>query len=91
MQNKSTTITNDIPMMAKVTSSTMTAESFDDTRPSCDGYRILRTLGKGGHGVVKLVEKNGNEYAMKIFEPHPAEKQAFVDETLAELNLVKKH
>ena len=36
---------------------------------TCGNYRILRTLGAGGNAVVKLVEKNGEEYAMKIFEP----------------------
>ena len=37
-------------------------KSGEDTinyRPSCNGFRILRTLGKGGNGVVKLVEKDG--------------------------------
>ena len=49
-------------MMAKIASSATTAESHEEVkqdRPSCDGYKIIRTLGKGGHGVVKLVEKNG--------------------------------
>ena len=52
-----------------------------DYRPSCNGYKILRTLGKGGNGVVKLVEKNGHEFAMKIFEPHPSERANFCKET----------
>ena len=62
-----------------------------DYRPSCNGFKILRTLGKGGNGVVKLVEKDGNEYAMKIFEPHPTEKDHFCQETQAELDLVQEH
>ena len=66
-------------------------EGVSGDRPSCGGFRIVRTLGKGGHGVVKLVEKNGQEFAMKIFEPHETEKDAFVAETQAELDLVKRH
>ena len=62
-----------------------------DYRPSCNGYKILRTLGKGGNGVVKLVEKNGHEFAMKIFEPHPSERANFCKETQTELNLVQQH
>lgn len=62
-----------------------------DYRPSCNGFKILRTLGKGGNGVVKLVEKDGQEYAMKIFEPHPTEKETFCLETQTELNLVQEH
>ena len=66
-------------------------QGVSSDRPSCGGFRIVRTLGKGGHGVVKLVEKNGQEFAMKIFEPHETEKDAFVAETQAELDLVKRH
>ena len=33
----------------------------------CGGYKIKSTLGEGGNAVVKLVEKDGAEYAMKIF------------------------
>ena len=66
-------------------------EDTIDYRPSCNGFRILRTLGKGGNGVVKLVEKDGKEYAMKIFEPHPTEKDHFCQETQAELDLVQQH
>ena len=48
-------------------------------RPSCGGFKILKTLGKGGNAVVKLAEdKDGNRYAMKIFEPHPDEKAEFI-------------
>ena len=50
-------------------------------RPSCGGYKILQTLGKGGNAVVKLVEKDGQKYAMKIFEPHKSERDALIRET----------
>ena len=51
-------------------------------RPSCGGYRILQTLGKGGNAVVKLVENSeGQQFAMKIFEPHPDDKAEFVAQT----------
>ena len=61
---------------------------MDSTGPRCGDYRILRTLGKGGNAVVKLVEKGGVEYAMKIFEPHAADKARFVEATLAEVAVV---
>lgn len=34
---------------------------------TCGQYKILRTLGEGGNAVVKLVEKDGVQSAMKIF------------------------
>ena len=49
----------------------------------------MRTLGAGGNAVVKEVEKNGNRYAMKIFEPSPAEKQKLLKSVRDETNLVK--
>ena len=49
----------------------------------------MRTLGSGGNAVVKEVEKDGNRYAMKIFEPHPAEKQKLLKSIRDETNLVK--
>ena len=35
---------------------------------TCGGYTIIKTLGKGGNSVVKLVEKDEKLYAMKIFK-----------------------
>ena len=75
----------------KLTKFIKSGEETIDYRPSCNGFKILRTLGKGGNGVVKLVEKDGHEYAMKIFEPHPTEKESFCRETQAELDLVQNH
>ena len=34
---------------------------------TCGGYTIKSTLGEGGNAVVKLVEKDGAQHAMKIF------------------------
>ena len=56
---------------------------------TCGGYQILRTLGSGGNAVVKEVEKDGNRYAMKIFEPSPAEKQKLLKSIRDETNLVR--
>ena len=33
---------------------------------TCGDYNIIRTLGHGGNAVVKLVERDGTRYAMKI-------------------------
>ena len=59
-----------------------------EDRPSCGGYKILSTLGKGGNAVVKLVEKEGQQYAMKIFEPHPTDKARLVEITQKEVDVV---
>ena len=56
---------------------------------TCGGYNILRTLGAGGNAVVKEVEKDGNRYAMKIFEPSPAEKQKLLKSIRDETSLVR--
>ena len=35
-----------------------------------NGYKVLRTAGKGGTSVIKIVENaQGNQFAMKVFEP----------------------
>ena len=34
---------------------------------TCGPYTIIRTLGEGGNAVVKLCEKDGQKYAIKIF------------------------
>ena len=65
-------------------------ENYTD-RPQCGGYQIVRTLGQGGNAVVKLVEgAGGHQYAMKIFEPHAADKASFVEATRAEVELVQQ-
>ena len=56
---------------------------------TCGGYNILRTLGAGGNAVVKEVEKDGNRFAMIIFEPSPAEKQKLLTSVRDETNLVR--
>jgi len=35
--------------------------------PRCGPYKLIRTLGEGGNAVVKLAEKDGVKYALKIF------------------------
>jgi len=56
---------------------------------TCGDYTITRTLGFGGNAVVKLVEKGGVEYAMKIFEPHPTERDEIIQKTKAEMDVVQ--
>ena len=56
---------------------------------TCGDYNITRTLGFGGNAVVKLVEKDGIEYAMKIFEPHPTERDEIIEKTKAEMAVVQ--
>ena len=69
-------------------------------RPCCAGYKIIKTIGKGSYGVVKLVVKDDVQYAMKIFEPHvdnflsvergelDEDWDAFVEKMATEVNLV---
>lgn len=33
---------------------------------TCGPYKIMRTIGEGGNAVVKLAEKDGIQYAVKI-------------------------
>ena len=55
---------------------------------TCGDYEIKSTLGYGGNAVVKLVEKGGVEYAMKIFEPHPTEREEIIKKTKEEMAVV---
>ena len=57
-----------------------------------NGYKIIRTIGKGGTSVIKLVEdKHGKQFAMKIFEPlNEVEQQKIFDETEKEVEFVQK-
>ena len=41
----------------------------DGRRPVSDSYRVVRTLGSGNVGVVLLVEREGQLYAMKVLKP----------------------
>ena len=56
---------------------------------TCGDYEIKSTLGFGGNAVVKLVEKGGQEYAMKIFEPHPTERDELIKKTQEEMAVVQ--
>ena len=60
----------------------------ESLRPSCDGYKITKTLGHGGFCVVKEVERDGIKYAMKIFQPSEAKNAKFIKDTKAEVDLV---
>ena len=44
-------------------------------QPTCGGYTILKTIGDGGTASIKLVEKDGARYAMKIFTPGDSEEE----------------
>ena len=56
---------------------------------TCGDYEIKSTLGFGGNAVVKLVERGGQEYAMKIFEPHPTERDELIKKTQEEMAVVQ--
>ena len=48
---------------------------------TCGGYKIIRTLGEGGTAVVKMVEKDGQKYAMKIFTPAEQDRESVKKKT----------
>ena len=58
---------------------------------TCGDYNIVRTLGHGGNAVVKLVEKDGTRYAMKImvFTGDEKEKANFIKSIQEKFDLVK--
>ena len=59
---------------------------------TCGGYKIKSTLGEGGNAVVKLVEKDGAEYAMKIFVKQNlrfSEKEKMISKAKDEYDIVK--
>ena len=45
----------------------MVEETKNVATPTCGDYTVIRTLGYGGNAVIKLVEKDGIQYAMKIY------------------------
>ena len=66
--------------------------AMDNELNVVDGYRILKTLGKGGESVVKLVSnQQGEQFAMKIFKTDHTEKSKLViEKASAELEIVQK-
>ena len=59
---------------------------------TCGKYDIIRTLGEGGNAVVKLVEKDGVQSAMKIFSKdnlNANEADRLVSKAKAEYDIVK--
>ena len=44
-----------------------------------DDYKIIKHLGAGGYANVKKVEKDGEYFAMKIFQFHPEEKVGMIE------------
>ena len=57
--------------------------------PSCGPYTIIRTLGVGGNAVVKLAEKDGVKYALKIFLMGGQDQQEVIEKTKEEFDVVK--
>ena len=59
---------------------------------TCGQYKILRTLGEGGNAVVKLVEKDGVQSAMKIFVKEnlkSSDAERMVTKAKSEFDIVK--
>jgi serine/threonine protein kinase len=56
---------------------------------TCGPYTILQTIGEGGNAVIKLVEKDGAQYAMKIFLLEGQEHKEIIRKTKHEFEVVK--
>ena len=59
---------------------------------TCGQYKILRTLGEGGNAVVKLVERDGVQSAMKIFVKEnlkSSDAERMVTKAKSEFDIVK--
>ena len=44
------------------------------SKGNIDGFEVIKHLGAGGNATVKKVKKDGQFYAMKIFQFHHTEK-----------------
>lgn len=56
---------------------------------TCGPYTIISTLGSGGNGVVKLAEKNGDQYALKIVSLDTRHNEILIKRTKEEFDIVK--
>ena len=59
--------TQSFPAQPETFGQIQTVAKYNIQGPHCNGYKIIKTLGQGGSASIKLVEKDGNQYAMKIF------------------------
>ena len=60
-------------------------------KSTCAGYNVIRTLGFGGNAVVKLVEKDGIQYAMKMYIKEDIKKNLvkLIEDAKAEFEIVQ--
>ena len=56
---------------------------------TCGPYKVLRTLGEGGNAVIKLDEKDGEQFALKIMLLGEHNSEAVLRKTKEEFEIVK--
>ena len=56
---------------------------------TCGPYKIMRTIGEGGNAVVKLAEKDGLQYAVKIMLLEDYNSETIIRKAKEEYEVVK--
>ena len=54
-----------------------------------EGIKFIRKIGKGGNATVYLVEKDDQQFALKVFQFEPSEKDYKMQRLQNEFDLVK--
>lgn len=56
---------------------------------TCGPYKVLRTLGEGGNAVIKLAEKDGEQFALKIMLLEDFNSETVLRKAKEEFEIVK--
>jgi serine/threonine protein kinase len=56
---------------------------------TCGPYKVIRTLGEGGNAVIKLAEKDGEQFALKIMLLGESNTETVLRKTKEEFEIVK--
>jgi len=57
---------------------------------TCGQYKLIRTIGQGGNAVVKLAEKDGIQYALKMIMLTEQDSEIVIKRTKEEFDIVSK-
>ena len=65
-------------------------QSLGDELSTCGPYKIIRTLGEGGNAVVKLAEKDGQQFALKILLLEVSNSETVISKAKEEYQVVQR-